>query len=108
MNIAAKSILLSLGLLVSMTACDTDGDGAGVIEEIQIEGSCSDYCEQAAECNDNVDVDQCHSDCESAVTDCMADEQEETLNRLDACSENACNEFAGCTIDAALQCSLGV
>ncbi len=94
--------------MISAPGCDEDGDGAGVIEEIQIEGSCSDYCEKAAECDSNVDADSCQSDCESTVTDCQADEQDETLNVLDECAENACNEFAGCTIDAGLQCAFGV
>ncbi len=94
--------------MLPSVGCDTDGDGAGVIEEIQISGSCSDYCDKAAECDSNVDADECKSDCESTVTDCQADEQQETLDTLDECSEDACNEFGGCTVEAGLQCVFGV
>ncbi|MCR9160006.1 MAG: hypothetical protein ACE37F_38215 [Nannocystaceae bacterium] len=100
--------LLCAAALTVQIGCDNDDDGVGVIEELQIEGSCNDYCEQAKSCDDGVDVEACENDCFDAMSDCQADEQEEALNDIDSCSEEACSEFVGCSIGAGLQCSFGV
>lgn len=84
-------------------ACERNGTG-----NIRINGTCRDYCQQAHECNDDVDVDDCRSDCENTMEDCMSDEQEEALDDLDDCATQSCDEFGTCTIGAGLQCSFGL
>lgn len=94
---------LSLGFL-SAVACG-DGTGTG---EVRVNMTCEAYCDQANMCNDNVDFDNCVDDCEDTVDDCMADEQEQALDELDACSAESCNDFGACTVGAGLQCAFGV
>lgn len=74
---------------------------------IRIDATCQDYCEKAHECSDDVDVDDCVSDCKDQIGDCMADEQEQALDDLDGCAGDSCNEFLGCTIGAGLTCTFG-
>lgn len=100
--------LLFSGALSAQFGCDTDDDGVGVIEELQIEGSCNDYCEQAKTCDDGVDVEACENDCFEAMSNCQADEQEQALNDIDSCGEEACSEFVRCSIGAGLQCTFGI
>ena len=78
------------------------------VEEIETESDCFEYCRQAAEGDGDVDRDQCEQDCEDTLDDCMADEREEAQNRLDECSEESCDEFLACTIDAGAQCFFGL
>ncbi len=91
-----------VGLLIAQ-ACEREGTG-----DIRINATCRDYCNQAADCNDDIDVDDCRADCESTMEDCQADEQEEALDDLDDCAVESCNEFGACTIGAGLQCSFGL
>lgn len=91
-----------VGLLIAQ-ACEREGTG-----DIRINATCRDYCKQAAECNDDIDVDDCRSDCESTMEDCQADEQEQALDDLDDCAVESCDEFGLCTIGAGLQCSFGL
>lgn len=78
------------------------------VEEIQTEIDCFEYCRQAAECDGDVDRDQCEQDCEDTLDDCMDDERQEAQDRLDECSEESCDEFLTCTIDAGAQCFFGL
>ncbi len=99
----AVSILGALMLgLVSAVAC---GNGTG---SVRVNMTCEAYCDQATECNDNVDFDNCVDNCEDTIDDCMADEQEQALDDLDSCSAESCNEFGACTVGAGLQCAFGV
>lgn len=97
-----------LGLLVGISAaqlpaCERNGTG-----DLRISRTCADYCAAAAGCNDDVDEDDCASNCEDAMDDCMADDQEDALDDLDACAEESCDDFAGCTIGAGLECAFGL
>lgn len=87
----------------ALGACEREGTG-----DTRIALTCADYCRQAADCDDEVDKDACKDDCEATMDDCMADEQEQALDDLDACAGDSCDDFAGCTIGAGLQCSFGL
>lgn len=89
------TLLLGAGL-----ACD-----AG---KSRVEITCEDYCAKAHECDDDSSQSACVADCKDAMGDCMADEQEQALDDLDACAADSCDEFLGCTIGAGLQCSFGL
>ena len=97
-------LILGLGLGLALGAC-TDLDGTG---DLRTQISCENYCEQAKECNDNVDAQDCIDRCLGSVDDCMADEQEQALDQLDDCATESCNDFAGCTIEAGAQCYFGL
>ena len=87
---------------VSDSAVD-DGDNAA-----DIQSTCEDYCAKAHTCDDSKTVEQCVADCKADLGDCMADEQSQVLDDLDACADKACNDFTGCTIGAGLQCTFGI
>ncbi len=99
-------VLLGLGLglmAAQLNACERDGTG-----DLRIGRTCSDYCDTAVSCNDEVDEDACKSDCEDAMNDCMADDQEAALDDLDECAEDSCNDFLACTIGAGAECVFGI
>lgn len=75
---------------------------------VRTELTCQDYCDKAKECDGDVDVDACVSDCKDTLDDCMADEQEQALDDLDSCAAGSCDEFGGCTIGAGIQCTFGI
>lgn len=101
-----KTIFLFLGALALGTAigaCERDGTG-----NARVALTCADYCQKAHDCDGDVDVDDCKDDCKDSMDDCMSDEQEQALDDLDACAEDSCDEFGGCTIGAGLQCTFGI
>ncbi len=69
---------------------------------------CQNYCERAKDCNDNTNVDNCVDNCIENMGDCQADEQQDALDQLNMCSDVACNDFTGCSIDAGLTCYFGL
>lgn len=105
MELRTKATLYAVATLVGMAvgACEREGTG-----DARIALTCADYCQKAADCDDEVDVDECKDDCKDAMEDCMDDEQEEALDDLDACAEDSCDDFLGCTIGAGLECTFGI
>ncbi|MBL9106263.1 MAG: hypothetical protein JNL82_35395 [Myxococcales bacterium] len=93
----------ALGLVCGLAIGCSDGTGP-----LRTTTTCADYCAKANECDSDVDTDECESDCKDKLDDCMADEQEQALDDLDSCAANSCDEFAGCTIGAGLQCTFGI
>jgi hypothetical protein len=108
MNPAQHLLRPFLGLVLGLAAaqlpaCERNGTG-----DLRISRTCADYCAAAVGCNDDLDEDDCASRCEDAMDDCMADDQEDALDDLDACAEDSCDDFAGCTIGAGLECAFGL
>jgi hypothetical protein len=105
--------LLFLGVLASLAACrvDVEGDGDGDLDldpVSTIESSCTGYCERQAECDDEVNTDDCINDCVDAAGDCQADEQEQAIEELEACAEESCDDIGECAVGAGLECYLGI
>lgn len=101
-NFIAPMLALVTGLAgAALVGCDE-------VEEIESEIDCFAYCEKAADCNGDVDRDQCEMDCEEALMNCQSDELDEAQMQVDECSEASCDEFVGCTIDAGAQCFFGL
>ena len=96
-------LVVALGAGLGLAACE-EKNGTG---NLRIGLSCSNDCERAKACSDEVDVDECEANCESAASDCMADEQEEALDDLDDCAAESCDDFAVCTAGAGLACAFG-
>lgn len=97
----AMFIPLAMGFAIG-AACE---DGTGPLRTAT---TCAAYCNQAKDCDEDIDLDECKEDCENAIDDCMDDEQEQALDDLDECSDEACSAFAACTIGAGLQCTFGL
>lgn len=102
------ALFLGLGLGYGCGDGDGDGDLIDGVSDIRISSACNDYCSQAQDCDDEVDYDDCVSDCESSMMDCMADEQEQAVEELEGCAEESCDDFGVCTIGAGLQCTFGI
>jgi hypothetical protein len=104
--------LLFLGVLACLGACrvDVEEDGDGVdIEPIDpVERTCTNYCERQAECDDEVNTEDCVDDCVDTAGNCQADEQEQALAELDECAEETCDDIGECTVGASLECYLGI
>jgi hypothetical protein len=92
--------LLAGALLGGLFGCDT--------QELETEIDCFEYCKQAAECDGDVDRDECEQSCKDNLNDCMGDEREQAQNQLDSCSDKSCDEFTACTIEAGAQCYFGL
>ncbi|MFV8752928.1 hypothetical protein ACNOYE_20475 [Nannocystaceae bacterium ST9] len=85
-------------------ACNDSGDDLPLSGKLD----CKHYCERANDCDDNVDVDKCVDRCIDRMSDCQADEQQEALDKIDACHDVACSDFPGCAIDSSFTCYLGI
>lgn len=92
-------LLLAVSLLLTTAACT---------EEQEIELTCIDYCSQAAECDGDVDEDNCKRECMDNVSDCDEDNREAVIDDLQSCAEETCDDFGGCTVGAAVECAFGI
>lgn len=81
---------------------------ADELEDLDISSTCSAYCAQAAECDGDVDRDECEDNCVDAVNDCPTDDIDPVLDDLDSCADETCDDFAACTIGAGLECHFGI
>lgn len=94
--------LACVGVIACGTACETS------VEDIQSRIDCASYCEHVAGCDEDVDESECRDECIEQLDNCMGDEIDEVQAQLDECSEKACEEIAACTINAGVQCYLGI
>jgi len=83
-------------------ACDES------INDVENRIDCAQYCDQAAECDSDVDVDECRDTCREQLDNCMVDELDEAQDQLDECSDVSCDDFTSCTIEAGAQCYFGL
>ncbi|WP_146657893.1 hypothetical protein [Enhygromyxa salina] len=105
------SMLFAFAAVASFAfgACRQDDDvddGSGASFDVQ--NSCADYCEQRKLCKDETNEETCRNNCEDAMSDCQADEQDEALDKLDQCANESCDDFLGCTINVGAQCIFGI
>jgi hypothetical protein len=94
---------------VTGLACGDDGGGSISGASLKdINASCQAYCDKARVCDDEVVISQCVADCKDRLGDCMADEQQQTVDDLNTCADDACDDFRLCTAGAGLQCRFGL
>lgn len=105
-------LVLTLGLMVGCTVHTDDdddlGEGDAGDNAARIASTCEAYCAKGHDCDDSLDTDECTDECAALIGDCMDDEQLATMNDLESCAQNTCDEFAECTVGAGLQCSFGI
>jgi hypothetical protein len=78
----------------------------GPHSEYRIEKVCKKYCARAVDCNDNVDFDDCVSDCIETADGCDSDSDiEQSLDILETCPEESCNDVPGCAAEAWFECA---
>jgi hypothetical protein len=83
------------------------GAGACKHSELRIETVCKRHCSRVVDCNDNLDYDNCVSDCIDTSDDCASENDvEAALDKLDLCPDQACNELLGCGTEAWIECKL--
>ena len=103
-----RPLVLALGAVmgIAIGACqrDSDDDALGLSGE----ETCRDYCERARECDKELIEKDCVDDCIDAMSDCQADEQQQALDELEACTEESCDDVLGCSIDAGATCYFGL
>ena len=77
------------------------------IGEAQIESACTDYCDQARDCDDEIDETLCQSDCVDAIEDCTDSDREDAINDLRDCAALDCEAdgFPSCTVAEELECA---
>lgn len=100
-----RSLLVVAGLvLVQQSVACTEDDGGSLETKL----NCADYCQQAQECNGDVNRSECEDDCQEALGECRADELDSVQERLDECADETCDDFTGCSIDVGAQCYFGI
>ena len=67
------------------------------------ESACSDYCDKRAECDDEVDVDNCNETCTDVMEECD-DAEEDAMEDLRACADESCDDVASCGFDQGADC----
>jgi len=104
------TLLFAAGLAVGCTSeGDDNTEDGGTDNTSRIASTCQSYCAKAKTCDDDgKTVEQCVADCKANLGDCMVDEQSQTLDDLDGCAAESCDDFGGCTIGAGLQCTFGI
>ncbi len=96
-----RPVSFALAALVGLLA-----GACGPHSEYRIEKVCKKYCARAIDCNDNIDFDDCVSDCLDIADDCDSDSDvEQSLDILETCPEEACNDVAGCATEAWVECA---
>lgn len=108
---AFKPLTIALAALIGVTvgACRQDEpEEYDTGATLEVKASCAEYCEQAVICDDERSKDECTMKCIDRMTDCQVDEQAAALDRLDACSNESCDDFFGCTVNVGAQCIFGI
>jgi hypothetical protein len=78
----------------------------GPASEHRMNKVCKRYCDHAVECDDNTDWDDCVDNCVNQAMDCDSDQDvAAALDILNDCSAESCNNVAGCTVDAWVECN---
>jgi hypothetical protein len=78
----------------------------GPHSEYRIEKVCKKHCARVVDCNDNIDFDDCLSDCLDAADECDSDSDiEQSLDILETCPERSCNDVPGCATEAWIECA---
>jgi hypothetical protein len=79
----------------------------GPHSDYRIEKVCKDYCAREVDCNDNIDFDDCVDTCIDSASDCDSDSDiENSLDILETCPEESCNDVPGCATEAWVECVL--
>jgi len=100
-----KSLLALATILIGAILGLTPGCQNG---EVETAIDCFQYCSKAAECDGDVDRDECEESCKENLNDCMGDERDQAQEQLDSCSDESCDDFTACTIEAGAQCYFGL
>lgn len=78
----------------------------GPSSEYRMNKVCKRFCDRAVDCNDNTDFDDCVDDCVNQAMDCDSDNDvEATLDILNDCAAESCNDVGACAIDAWVECN---
>lgn len=97
--------LLGLGfglVVVQSSACHINDAPIDAGEE------CAAYCERAAECDEGLDVDECRDQCNGAMDRCLNNQKHDARDRLDECSDAACNDIVECSVDVGAECYFAI
>lgn len=86
--------------LAGLSAC-ADSD-------VRIAATCYNYCQTQASCDGDVNAEECEADCKASLGDCQADEVAATLDELDACADDTCDDQGVCSLEADAQCYFGI
>ena len=92
---------LVLGVGTAQLACGDESDDPRAVT------TCNNYCERYRECEDT-SMQECTENCRQILDDCMDDEFEEALDRLDVCANESCDEFTECSFEAGTECIFGL
>lgn len=68
------------------------------------ESACSEYCDKRAECDDEVDVDDCEDTCNDVMEECDDDAQTDAIDDLRECADESCDDVASCGFDQGVDC----
>jgi hypothetical protein len=74
-------------------------DGGGTPESV-----CSDYCDKRAECDDEVDVDDCNETCNDVMEECDDEAESDAIDDLEQCVDESCDDVASCGFDQGVDC----
>lgn len=106
-----KPLLFAIAAMagVALGACkEDDPEEYDTGATLELKNSCADYCSTAVACDDERSHDECTTKCIDRMTDCQVDEQAAALDRLDACTNESCDDFFGCTVNVGAQCVFGL
>jgi hypothetical protein len=68
------------------------------------ENACSDYCDKRAECDDEVDADECYETCTDVMEECDGEAETDAVADLGECAEESCDDVASCGFDQGVDC----
>lgn len=92
------SLLFAATIGITLGACGPHSD-------YRISKVCKRVCARAVDCNDNTDFDDCVDTCIDQAMDCNSDSDvEASLDILDECTNESCNNITACSVDAWLEC----
>jgi hypothetical protein len=98
-NLRFRPFLIALAAVAGIATGACREDNGDEYEPPQkVVDACGDYCARANDCNDETDVDKCQADCVDAMTDCMVDELDAALTKLNQCANESCDDFIGCSV----------
>jgi hypothetical protein len=104
--------VLALGLALGVlgtTSCEEDGE---VFDDAPLttaqRGACTDYCNEARACEDDLDLAECNDSCIDALESCFESNVDEAADELRNCiDENECLDVVQCSFQVSGECFFG-
>jgi hypothetical protein len=98
---------LTIGIVNAVSCEDKVFDDAQLTAEDRM--ACTEYCEEARACDDELDLAACQNQCVDSLEDCFEDQVHDATDELRSCiDKDTCLDVTNCSFQVAADCFFGL